>query len=52
MKNNIKVLFTLARYRTNRSTIKRSVTYNKQRKEFSTGQFINPVNWHSKQHNQ
>lgn len=46
------VLFTLAQYRTNnknKSTIKCRVTYYKKRKEFLTGQFINPTNWQSKQ---
>ena len=46
------VLFTLAQYRTNnmgKSALKCRITYNKQRKEFAIGQFINPKNWNSKQ---
>jgi len=32
-----------------KSTLKSRLTFRKQRKEFSTGQFINPNNWQSKQ---
>jgi hypothetical protein len=52
MKNKMKVLFTLARYRTNnknKSTLKCRVTFSKERKEFTTGQYVNPTNWNSKQ---
>ncbi len=53
MNNNIiRVLFVPAKNRTNvmgKSVIKCRITYNKKRKEFSTGQFINPNNWLSKQ---
>jgi Arm DNA-binding domain/Phage integrase SAM-like domain len=52
MINKMKVLFTIARYRTNnkeKSTIKCRITFNKERKEFTTGQAVNPVNWNSKQ---
>lgn len=51
MKNHIiKILFLLARNRLNRegkSGIKCRITYLKQRKELSTGQFVNPKNWDS-----
>ncbi|MBN4058013.1 recombinase [Olleya sp. AH-315-K02] len=52
MKNIMKVLFTIAQYRTNnknKSTLKCRISYNNQRKEFSTGLSINPKNWLSKQ---
>ena len=32
-----------------KSALKSRLTFRKQRKEFSTGQFINPTNWQSKQ---
>jgi len=51
-KYNIKVLFLLVRNRSNKRdkcVLKCRITYNLQRKEFSTGQFINPFNWNSKQ---
>ncbi len=46
------MLFILARYRTNntnKSAIKCRITFMKIRKEFSSGLFINPNNWHNKQ---
>ncbi len=49
---NIKLLFLLAINRSNRNNkcaIKCRITYNSKRKEFSTGQFISPSNWLSKQ---
>jgi integrase/recombinase XerD len=51
-KYNIKVLFLLASNRSNRNNkcaVKCRFTYNKQRKEFAIGQFINPKHWNSKQ---
>ncbi|TXG36752.1 Arm DNA-binding domain-containing protein [Seonamhaeicola maritimus] len=48
MNTYIKVLFLLAGNRVNNKNkvaIKCRMTYNKQRKEFSTGQFINPKSW-------
>ena len=50
--NTIKVLFLLAKNRPNKMgkcTIKCRITYCKERREFSTGLFINPKNWNSKQ---
>lgn len=47
----MKVLFLIARNRvsnTNKCVIKCRITFNKQRKEFSTGLFVNPDNWNSK----
>ena len=53
MKNHIiKILFLLTKNRLNRegkSAIKCRITYNYKRKEFSTGLFINPDHWNSKQ---
>jgi integrase len=53
MKNHIiKILFLLTKNRLNRegkSVLKCKITYNLTRKEFSTGLFINPTNWISKQ---
>jgi integrase len=53
MKNHIiRVLFLLTRSRLNKeskSVIKCRITYNQKRKEFSTGQFVSPKNWNSKQ---
>ena len=49
---NINVLFLLASNRSNRNNkcaLKCRITYNKKRKEFATGKFINPSNWNSKQ---
>lgn len=46
------VLFLLANNRSNRSNkcaLKCRITYNKVRKEFATGKFINPKHWNSKQ---
>ena len=51
-KSKINVLFVLARYRINDnkgSVLKCRITYLKKRKEFSTGQYIKPKNWNSKQ---
>jgi len=51
-KHNIKVLFLLVRSRNNKkgsSSLKCRITYKLERKEFSTGKFINPKNWNSKQ---
>lgn len=51
-KYNMKVLFLLSSNRSNRNNncaVKCRITYNKQRKEFATGQFINPKNWNGKQ---
>jgi len=48
----IRVLFIPARSRLNKggqSVLKCRLTYLKRRKEFSTGLFINPKNWNSKQ---
>lgn len=48
----MKVLFLLAKNRPNKMgkcILKCRITYCKQRREFSTGQFINPSNWNSKQ---
>jgi len=50
MKLNIRYL--LYKSKTNSSgkcPVRCRITYNKQRKEFSTGLFINPTNWNSKQ---
>lgn len=50
-KYKLNILFYLNR-RTNseiKSVIFCRITYNKIRKQFSTGQFINPINWNSKQ---
>ncbi|NQW37471.1 MAG: site-specific integrase [Flavobacteriales bacterium] len=51
MTNVIKVLFVLVKKRvnvSNKCAIKCRVTYSKERKEFATGLFINPINWHKK----
>jgi integrase/recombinase XerD len=48
----IRVLFMPARSRLNKggqSVLKCRLSYRKKRKEFSTGLFINPKNWNSKQ---
>jgi integrase len=48
----MKVLFLLAKNRPNKMgkcTLKCRITYRKERREFSTGQFVNPNNWNSKQ---
>ena len=48
----MKVLFLLAKNRPNKMgkcILKCRITYCKQRREFSTGLFINPINWNSKQ---
>lgn len=50
--NTMKVLFLLAKNRPNKMgkcTIKCRITYCKERREFSTGQFVNPNHWNSKQ---
>ena len=50
--NNMKVLFLLVGNRANKkgnSVLKFRITYNLERKEFSTSKFINPTNWNSKQ---
>lgn len=47
----IHVLFVVSKYRLNtkdKSVIKCRITYNKQRKEFSSGITVNPSNWNSK----
>lgn len=49
--NNMKVLFLLVGNRSNKkgnSVLKCRITYKLERKEFSTGKFINPSNWNSK----
>ena len=49
---NIRILFLLNRVRLNQQNkcpIKCRITYNSKRKLFSTGLFINPDNWFSKQ---
>lgn len=46
------ILFYLYKTKTNkigRCAVRCRITYNLTRKEFSTGQFINPKNWNSKQ---
>ena len=51
-KHNIKVLFLLVLNRSNKEdkcVLKCRITYNLERKEFSSGKFINPSNWNSKQ---
>ncbi|WP_431133677.1 tyrosine-type recombinase/integrase [Psychroserpens mesophilus] len=51
-KYNFSVLFLLASNRSNRNNkcaLKCRITYNKKRKEFATGRFVNPSNWNSKQ---
>ena len=48
----MKILFLIAKNRPNKMSnciLKCRITYYKQRIEFSTGQFINPNNWNSKQ---
>lgn len=48
----LNILFLLYKSKTNftgKCPIRCRVTYNNKRKEFSTGQFINPSNWLSKQ---
>ena len=50
--NTMKVLFLLAKNRTNKKgkcTLKCRITYCKERREFSIGQFVNPNYWNSKQ---
>ncbi|TMU54810.1 site-specific integrase [Flagellimonas algicola] len=50
-KNAIKVLFLLAKNRPNKMgkcTLKCRITYHKKRREFSTGQFINPNHWNNR----
>ncbi|RXP61399.1 site-specific integrase [Lutibacter sp. HS1-25] len=50
--NKINILFLISTNRINKlgkSSIKCRFTYNKNRKEFSTGLFINPVYWDNKQ---
>ncbi|WP_370477338.1 site-specific integrase [Tamlana flava] len=52
IKQVIKILFLLTKNRLNKkgeAAIKCRITYYKARKEFSTGLFINPINWNSKQ---
>jgi integrase len=52
MTNYIKLYLLLTSSRPNKfgkCSIKCRLTFQKQRKEFSTGQFINPSNWNSKQ---
>lgn len=49
--NSLTILFYLQRARINQkglSPIRCRITYLKKRKEFSTGQFVNPDNWNSK----
>lgn len=49
--NSIKILFLLSRSRLNQQgqcCIRCRITYEHDRKEFSTGNFINPKNWDSK----
>ena len=51
-KYNMKLLFILACNRNNKKIkcdAKCRITQNKERKQFSTGQFINPKNWNGKQ---
>ena len=51
-KYDVKMLFLLARnrsYKKGNCVLKCRITYNLERKEFSTGKFINPANWNSKQ---
>jgi len=48
---NIRILYTLNNSKINSRglcPIRCRVAFNKQRKEFSTGLFINPENWNSK----
>ncbi|WP_394332252.1 Arm DNA-binding domain-containing protein [Mangrovimonas xylaniphaga] len=48
----MKILFVLAKNRSNKngkSVVKCRVTYFLKRKEFSTGIFINPEHWNSRQ---
>ncbi|TJY37940.1 site-specific integrase [Pontimicrobium aquaticum] len=50
-KYDMKILFLLVRSRNNKkgsSALKCRITYKLERKEFSTGKFINPNNWNSK----
>ena len=50
--NTLKILFLLIGNRvnqTNKCAIKCRITFQRKRKEFSTGIFINPTNWNSKQ---
>ncbi|WP_010522583.1 Arm DNA-binding domain-containing protein, partial [Aquimarina agarivorans] len=51
-KHKIRVLFVIALNRikkNNQAPIYCRITYNKKRKKFSTGIFINPDDWNSKQ---
>ena len=51
-KYDMKVLFLLVGNRANKKgkcALKCRLTYKLERKEFSTGKFINPTNWNSKQ---
>lgn len=48
----LNILYLLYKSKTNskgKCPIRCRITYSKQRKEFSTGQFVNPKNWKSKQ---
>ena len=48
----LNILYLLYKAKTNatgKCPIRCRITYNKQQKEFSTGIFINPTNWNSKQ---
>ena len=50
--NSIRILYLIASNRINnihQCAIKCRITFHKKRKEFSTGLFINPKNWNSKQ---
>ncbi len=50
--NNLSVLFFLKKEKTNKQgicPIYCRITYVKRRKQFSTGDFINPLNWNAKQ---
>jgi hypothetical protein len=52
--NTIKmnILFYLYKNKPNKKgecPVRCRITYHKKRKQFSTGQFINPSNWNSKQ---
>ena len=48
----LNILFTINKYKVNSKelcAITARLTYLKTRKQYSTGQFISPTNWHSKQ---
>ena len=54
MNNKISILFLLNKVRLNKENtcpIKCRITFNKKRKEFSTGLFVNPNHWKSKKQN-